>query len=314
MDQKEEKSTSVKKQLQLKPVDKKDLLASGVQFGHQIQRWNPKMREVILGKKKGIHIIDVEKTLSSLIDAMKFLAENEFTTNVIIVGTKKQARDIIRDEAVRSGAFFVDRRWAGGTFTNFSVVRKSLDKLIELEKVFIDGVAGRTKYEVGLMKKEWERLNDLYGGIKTMRAKPYAVIVLDVNYEKSAVREAKKMGIPVVGVVDTNTDPTGIDYPIYANDDAISSIKIIISNLAEALLQNQNNEKVAHEFKDFSQVEVKLTKDEFTTHKLPDENEDIVIIKSDEIDDKTNKRSDSKIKKKDTKGILGKYQAKKESK
>lgn len=295
--------------------NKKDLLAAGVQFGHQVQRWNPKMRDVILGKKRGIHIIDVEKTLDSLANAMKFLAENKFTTNVIIVGTKRQAREIIREEAMRCGAFFVDRRWAGGIFTNFLVVKKSLDRLVELEKAFETGIADRTKYEVGLMKKEWKRLNDLYGGIKTMKSKPYSIVILDVNYEKSAVREAKKVGIPIVGIVDTNADPNGIDYPIYANDDAINSIKIIISSLADALIKNQSNEKVKHEFKDFSEVDVKLTKAEISENNSSDMNQDeVIIVKSEEADDVSEKTSKLKSKKKDNRGILGKYQAKKEAK
>ncbi|MEP7103516.1 MAG: 30S ribosomal protein S2 [Candidatus Dojkabacteria bacterium] len=238
----------------------KDLLQAGVQFGHQTKRWNPKMGKYIFGEKNHIHIIDADKTIKGLEDATKFLTESAAKGGVLFVGTKKQASDLVRDEAVRSGSYFINKRWAGGLFTNFSKIKLSLNKLRSLEKSFEEGVKDRTKYEVALMKKEWQKLNRLYAGMKTLEAKPVAMVILDTNFEKSAVKEAKKIGVPVIGIVDTNCDPDLIDYVIPANDDAMRSISLILKTLADAILVGNKGNGVKHELKDYSKVEVKITK------------------------------------------------------
>ncbi len=237
-----------------------ELLQAGAQFGHQTKRWNPKMGKYIFGEKNHIHIIDAEKTIKGLEDAVKFLEEAASKGGILFVGSKKQASELVKEEAVRAGAFFINKRWAGGLFTNFAKIKLSLNKLRGLEKGFEEGVKDRTKYEVALMKKEWQKLNRLYSGIKTLETKPTAIVVLDTNFEKSAVKEARKVGVPVVGIVDTNCDPDMVDYVIPANDDAIKSISIVLKTLGDAILVGNKGAGVKHELKDYSKVEVKITK------------------------------------------------------
>ncbi|RMD77772.1 30S ribosomal protein S2 [Candidatus Dojkabacteria bacterium] len=302
---------------------KDELLAAGVQFGHQVQRWNPKMKDYILGVKNGIHIIDVEKTLESLSNAVNFLMSNQSESPVLFVATKRQARSIVRDLAVQSGSYFVDRRWVGGLFTNFSVIKKSLEKLEYLERVFMEGVTDRTKFEVNLMKKKWDRLSSLYGGIKTMRVRPSAIVILDVCYEKSALVEARKVGITTVAVVDTNADPEGIDYPIFANDDAISSIKIILDTLAKAAMNNRNTVKVVHNFPTFDTI---MRLESSNLAQLSDDNG--LMAQEYEMSSEKGEQDSQSVQKvvrrrlrvarkstnqiESSKGILGKYQAQKE--
>ena len=252
----EEKNTS----FAVTMPEAKELLKAGSQFGHETKRWNPKMRKYILGEKNNIHIINVDKTLEGLSKAVEFLQDASSRGNVLFVGTKKQASDVLREEAIRSGAYFIDTRWAGGLLTNFKMIKESLNKLNSLEKMFEEGVQDRTKYEVSRMKKEWFKLNRLYSGIKTLSAKPTAVVVLDTNYEKSAIKECKKISIPIVALVDTNSNPDLADYPIPANDDAIRSLTLILKTLGDAVLAGNKGNGVNHNLKDYSKVEVKITK------------------------------------------------------
>jgi small subunit ribosomal protein S2 len=302
--------------------DKKALLEAGAHFGHQVQRWNPKMKDNIIAVKNNIHIIDLEKTIESFTNAVNFLANNSSTSSVLVVATKKQARKMTEDFAKRAGCFFIDRRWVGGLFTNFDVIKKSLDRLLDLEESFKNGITDRTKYEITIMKKEWERLSTLYRGIKHMRRKPSAVIILDVEYEKSAVKEAKKVGIPIVATVDTNADPSSVDYPIFINDDAIKSIALTFNVLSEALIKNQTNEKINHEFQNFLNFSVKS----FNTAAIDNTNGEakrvltanVVTTSAQESESKGKSSNRSKTQKAATitnkKGILGKYQAEKTTK
>lgn len=249
-----------------------NFLEAGVQFGHQTKRWNPKMSKYIYADRAGLHIIDVGQTFEELVKALKFLVEASSRGTVLFVGTKRQARDIIKDMAVDAGAYFIIHRWVGGLLTNFNYTRRSLKKLITLEEAFEAGIEGRTKFEISRMKKEWERLNRLYEGVKSMESKPTAVVVLDAKYEKNAVREARLVGVPVVAIVDTNCDPDIVNYPVPGNDDAISSIQLLFSLFAKAVKQGNNTKGVKHVFTDYSKYEVEIRKsdkDELT--KYPDE-------------------------------------------
>lgn len=240
----------------------KELLEVGIQFGHESQRWNPKMSKYIYSAKNRIHIIDIHQTEEKLKEAVNFLTDAASRGNVMFVGTKKQAADIIKEEAIRSGSYFISSRWAGGILTNFNVVKKSLNKLESLEKSFSEGVQDRTKYEVSVMKKEWERLNRLYEGIKTLNAKPTAIVIVDTRFEKAAVREARKLNIPVVALIDTNCDPDTADYIIPGNDDAIGSIKLVLKTLADAVLKGNKGNGIKHNLVDYNKVEIKITKTE----------------------------------------------------
>lgn len=240
----------------------KDLLEVGVQFGHESQRWNPKMSKYIYSAKNHIHIIDIHQTEEKLKEAANFVFEAATRGNIMFVGTKKQAADIIKEEAIRSGSYFIASRWAGGILTNFNVVKKSLNKLEGLEKSFEEGVHDRTKYEVSVMKKEWERLNRLYEGIKALNAKPTAIIIVDTRFEKAAVREARKLNIPVVALIDTNCDPDTADYIIPGNDDAIGSIRLVLKTLGDAVLAGNKGNGIKHNLVDYNKAEIKITKTE----------------------------------------------------
>ncbi len=244
-----------------------DLFKAGAQFGHETRRWNPKMEKFIYDVKGDIHIIDVTKTKEQLEKAVQFLTEAASKGDVIFVGTKKQASNIIKDNAVNSGAHFVNQRWAGGTLTNFKKVKESFARLRELETMFEKGVEGRTKYEISLMKKEWGKLSRLYSGVKTLDQMPKALVIVDVKYEKNAVAEAKTLGIPIVGIVDSNADPDDINYPIPANDDAISSITMVVKTLAAAVREGNSGKGVRHHLKDYSKAEIQIIKkvEEFDT-------------------------------------------------
>lgn len=237
-----------------------DLFKAGVQFGHETRRWDPKMKKFIYSSKEGIHIIDIAKTQEKLKKAVEFLVSASERGPVIFVGTKKQATEIVKETAIRSGAHFVNIRWAGGVLTNFKEVKKSLMKLVNHEKQFEEGVVGRTKYEVSLMKKEWAKLSRLYAGVKTLNEKPSAVVVVDAKYERSAIRECRSLHIPVVALVDTNTAPDDIDYVIPGNDDALGSIQIIMDTLADAVFEGNKAKRVVHNLRDYSKVEVVIIK------------------------------------------------------
>lgn len=240
----------------------KDLLEVGLQFGHESQRWNPKMSKYIYSAKNHIHIIDIHQTEEKLKEAVDFVFEAATRGNIMFVGTKKQAADIVKEQAIRSGSYFIASRWAGGILTNFNVVKKSLTKLEGLEKSFEEGVQDRTKYEVSVMKKEWERLNRLYEGIKALNAKPTAIIIVDTRFEKAAVREARKLNIPVVALIDTNCDPDTADYIIPGNDDAIGSIRLVLQTLADAVLAGNKGNGIKHNLVDYNKAEIKITKTE----------------------------------------------------
>lgn len=221
-----------------------DLLEKGVHFGHEIRRWNPKMSEYIYTKRGGIHIIDLARTLQNLEIALKFLKQASRTGDILFVGTKRQASDIIKDAAIRSGSHYVIHRWAGGLLTNYGVVKKSIQRLIDLEKQLAAGVENRTKQEIAWMKKEYERLARLYEGVKHLSTKPAAIVVVDSKRERIAVKEARKSGIIVVALADTNANPGDIDFIIPGNDDALGSIELIISLLANAVAEGNEGKGV----------------------------------------------------------------------
>lgn len=249
------------KKTQLKLPETKDILRAGVQFGHETKRWDPRMQNFIYGEKRGIHIIDIAQTVPLLETAGDFLAEAIMRGPVVFLGTKKQASGIIREAAVDAGVNYIDHRWAGGLLTNFQQVKDSLDKLNSYEQQFEDGVANRTKYEVSLIKKEWERLDRLYSGVKNLDKLPTAVFIVDPNFEAGAVRECNYLNIPVVAMVDTNTDPTFVDYPIPANDDAIGSIKLVVDYIKERLKeQTESPFRFTHKLVDYSNIEVEVKK------------------------------------------------------
>ncbi len=218
-----------------------ELLEAGVHFGHSRSRWNPKMAPFLYGVRQGIHIIDLNKTLVYLRQAYHFVADSVAQgAEVLFVGTKKQAKDIIKEEAERCGAHYVNERWVGGLLTNFATVRKSILKLQTLERMEAEGVFDvLPKKEVNALRKKMERLRKLYGGIINMKRLPDIIWVVDTVRENIAVQEAKKLGITVVAIADSNCDPDVIDYPIPGNDDAIKSIKLLTSKIADAVLEGK---------------------------------------------------------------------------
>lgn len=219
----------------------KQLLEAGVHFGHQTKRWNPKMKKYIFGERNGIYIIDLQKTIEGLTKAAAFLRNVASKGGYILfIGTKKQAQQIIRDEAARSNAFFVVERWLGGTITNFQTIRKSVKRLDDIERMKDDGTfQALKKKEVSSLTKERDKLNKNLEGIRKMEKLPNAVFVVDSNVEITAVREAARLSIPVVGLLDTNCNPDTIDYVIPGNDDAIRSIKLVTSLLVDAMLEGR---------------------------------------------------------------------------
>lgn len=256
--QQEETKTPKKITTKVNLPDVKDFLKAGVQFGHETKRWNPKFAPYLFGSKQNIHIIDLSKTIPLLTKAGDFLADAISRGPVLFLGTKRQASNIVRDKAVEAGVHFIDTRWAGGFLTNFKQISASLNRLKDLERQFEEGVTGRTKYEISQMKKEWERLNRLYGGVKQMGQMPVAVFVVDPGFEGGPVRECNYLDIPVVAIVDTNSDPNIIDYPIPANDDAIGSISLIMDYLSARIKEAVSPHKVKHDFKDYTKVEVEI--------------------------------------------------------
>ncbi len=216
----------------------KQLLEAGVHFGHPPKKWNPKMAEYIFTQRNGIHIVDLQKTVKKFEEAYNFVNEMaQEGGTLLFVGTKKQAAETMREEATRCGMFYVNVRWPGGMLTNFHTIRKSIKRLKDLEKMQADGTFDLLpKKEVAKKLKEIEDLEKAYGGIKEMDTLPSAVFVVDTRKERNAVLEAKKLGIPVIAIVDTNCDPDDADYIIPGNDDAIRAIKLIASSLADAVI------------------------------------------------------------------------------
>ena len=223
-------------------VNMKELLEAGVHFGHQTRRWNPKMKPYIFGARNGIHIIDLQKTVRLFKTAYEFVVKTVADGySVLFVGTKKQGRDSIIEESERCGMFYVVNRWLGGTLTNFQTIRKSVARLKELEAMKRDGTIERyTKKEILKMEKELAKLEKNLGGIKNMDELPGAVFVVDPKRERISVREARKLGIPVVAIADSNCDPDEIDFIIPGNDDAIRAIRLVCSRIADACIEGHN--------------------------------------------------------------------------
>lgn len=226
-------------------ISMKQLLEAGVHFGHQTRRWNPKMKRYIFTERNGIYIIDLQKTVKKVEEAynvMKEIAANGGT--VLFVGTKKQAQDAIKEEALRAGMYFVNQRWLGGTLTNFQTIQKRVKRLKDIERMQEDGTFDvLPKKEVVQLKKELERLEKFLGGIKDMKDLPDAIFIVDPRKERIAVAEARKLNIPLIGIVDTNCDPDEIDHVIPANDDAIRAVKLLTSKMADAILEAKQGEE-----------------------------------------------------------------------
>jgi small subunit ribosomal protein S2 len=230
-------------------ISMKQLLEAGVHFGHQTRRWNPKMKKYIFTERNGIYIIDLQKTVKKVEEAYNFVKEIAANGGtVLFVGTKKQAQESVKEEAIRSGQFYVNQRWLGGTLTNFEIIQKRIKRLKDIEKMEADGVFDvLPKKEVIQLKKEWDRLEKFLGGIKEMKSIPDAIFVIDPRKERIAVAEAHKLNIPLVGIVDTNCDPDEIDVVIPANDDAIRAVKLLTGKMADAILEAKQGEETAIE-------------------------------------------------------------------
>ncbi len=230
-------------------ITMKQLLEAGVHFGHHTRRWNPKMSEYIYTERNGLYIIHLAKTVDKIDEAYAYVKEVAASgKNILFVGTKKQAADAIKEEAERCGMYYVNVRWPGGMMTNFKTIKKSINRLNTLTKMSEDGTFDMLpKKEAAALSKEMLDLEKNYGGIKTMTELPAAVFIVDTKKEANAVKEAKKLGIPVVAIVDTNCDPDDADYIIPGNDDAIRAIKLISSVLADAVIEGKQGEQLAPE-------------------------------------------------------------------
>jgi small subunit ribosomal protein S2 len=230
-------------------ISMKQLLEAGVHFGHQTRRWNPKMAPYIFTERNGIYIIDLQKTVRKVDEAYQFVRNTVAEGGtVLFVGTKKQAQETIRQEAERCGMPYVNQRWLGGMLTNFQTIRSRIDRLEQLETMESDGSFELLpKKEVMQLQKEKERLERFLGGIRTLRRLPDAVFVVDPRKEKIAVAEARKLGIPIIAIVDTNCDPDEIDYVIPGNDDAIRAVRLLTSKMADAVLEALEGQQVAEE-------------------------------------------------------------------
>ena len=238
-----------KEDIKMSVITIKQLLEAGVHFGHHTRRWNPKMQEYIYTERNGIYIIDLQKTVKKFEEAYMFVRDIAASgKNVLFVGTKKQAADAIKEEAERCGMYYVNVRWPGGMMTNFKTIKKSISRLNSLAKMSEDGTFDMLpKKEAAARQKEMLDLEKNYGGIKTMTDLPAAVFIVDPKKEANAVKEAKKLGIPVVAIVDTNCDPDDADYIIPGNDDAIRAIKLISHVLADAVIEGKQGEETAPE-------------------------------------------------------------------
>ena len=227
----------------------KQLLEAGVHFGHPTRRWNPKMQEYIFTERNGIYIIDLQKTVKKFEEAYMFVRDLSAENGTILfVGTKKQAAEVIKDEAVRCGMYYVNVRWPGGMMTNFKTIKKSINRLNSLNKMAEDGTFDMLpKKEVASLQKEIFDLEKNLGGIKTMEKLPDAIFIVDPRKERNAVLEAKKLGIPVIAIIDTNCDPDDADYVIPGNDDAIRAIKLISSVIADAVIEGRQGEQLSEE-------------------------------------------------------------------
>ena len=235
------------------PASMREMLEAGVHFGHQTRYWNPKMAQFIFGQRNKIHIVNLERTLEFYNDALKYVRQLSANRGTLLfVGTKRQARDIIREEATRCGAPFVDYRWLGGMLTNYKTVKQSIKRLKDMEQMVQDGSIERlAKKEQLVYQRELEKLNRSLGGIKDMSGLPDALFVVDVGYQKIAIAEARKLGIPVIGIVDTNNSPDGVNYVIPGNDDSSRAIRLYARGVADAVLEGR------------AQVHKEIASDEF---------------------------------------------------
>lgn len=245
-----EENKKPKEVLDVAVISMKQLLEAGVHFGHQTRRWNPKMARYIFTERNGIYIIDLQKTVKKVEEAYNFIrdiAANGGT--VLFVGTKKQAQESVKEEAIRSNMFYINHRWLGGTLTNFATIQKRIGRLKELEQMQEDGTFEvLPKKEVILLKKEMERLEKFLGGIKEMKDIPDCLFVIDPRKERIAIAEARKLNIPVVAIVDTNCDPDEVDVVIPGNDDAIRAVKLLTSKMADAIIEaNSGQDEVSEQ-------------------------------------------------------------------
>jgi small subunit ribosomal protein S2 len=224
-------------------VTMKELLEAGVHFGHQTKRWNPKMKEFIYGQRNGIYIIDLQKTIKVFKESLAFVkGMAETGKDILFVGTKKQAQDIVRDAAQKCESSYVNQRWLGGLLTNFKVIRGSIDKLVEMEEMREDGRWDLlSKKEQSKLEKVYRKLSKNLGGIKSMKGMPGAMFVIDSSRETIALLEARKMGIPIIAIVDTNGDPDDLTYPIPGNDDAVRAIDLFSGKISEAILDGKKS-------------------------------------------------------------------------
>ena len=258
-------------------ISMKELLEAGVHFGHQTKRWNPKMKEYIFGERNGIYIVDLQKTLKLFKDAMRYVGEMAAQgKTVLFVGTKRQAQEAVAEEATRSGQFYVNQRWLGGLLTNITTVQRSIKRLKELDAMASEnGYEGRAKKEVGRLERERKHLQQNLAGIKDMSGLPDLLFVIDSNKEAIAVKEARRLGIPVVAVVDTNCDPDEVDYVIPGNDDALRAIRLFTTKIADAVVEGRSlatehefaGEKIVSEGEDEAASE--HTPDEYTQYLDP---------------------------------------------
>jgi len=235
----------------------KQLLEAGVHFGHQTRRWNPKMAEYIFTERNGIYIIDLQKTAKKIEEAYYFVRDIAANGgSVLFVGTKKQAQDAIREEAERTGNFYVNARWLGGMLTNFKTIQRRIGRLFQLKKMAEDGTMELLpKKEVVKLKLEEEKLEKFMGGIKDMKELPAAMFVVDPRKEKNAISEAHKLGIPVIAIVDTNCNPEEVDFPIPGNDDAIRAVKLIVSTIGNAIIEGKQGEEFVAEATEDAEVD-----------------------------------------------------------
>ena len=228
-------------------ISMKQLLEAGVHFGHQTRRWNPKMKRYIYTERNGIHIVDLQKSVGKVDEAYNAIGDIVADGGtVLFVGTKKQAMDAVKDEATRCGMYYVNERWLGGMLTNFKTIQSRIRRLKEIEQMSQDGTFERLpKKEVALLQKEWDKLEKNLGGIKNMKRVPDAIFVVDPKKEHICVKEAHSLGITLVGICDTNCDPDELDYVIPGNDDAIRAVKLIVSKMADAVIEANQGEEMA---------------------------------------------------------------------
>lgn len=277
-------------------ISMKQLLEAGVHFGHQTRRWNPKMAEYIFTERNGIYIIDLQKTVKKIEEAYFFIREVVMNgEDVLFVGTKKQAQDSIKEEAERSGQFYVNSRWLGGMLTNFKTIRKRIDRLNQLKEMEENGIFDvLPKKEVTRLRGEMQKLEKNLGGIKDMKKLPGALFIVDPKKERIAIHEARKLGIPVVAIVDTNCDPDEVDYVIPGNDDAIRAVKLIASKIADAIIEARQGEQFEPEQAAEASVEeeeeaeqekyedqgMEFTIEEFQEKEQEQEEEEVVVVES----------------------------------